>query len=353
MAGGTMSGSGTVGDPYQVEDATDLKAIETYGYDKYYIQMNDITLGVFVAVGHTAGTGKTDFTGFYDGDGFSIKDGSVTVTSGDYYNGIFAYINGGEVSNVILDNIDGTYSLYGGTLAGGLSSATIDEITVKNLTVELIGSPSANADLGGLAGWSDDSNITNITIENVQVTAAKHYLGICLGEAIGTTQVIGVTTDSNCSVIGTSTASSIGGIIGRVNEVNVDVEKCLNEGTVSNATGNIIGGIVGNLSYGDVRNCHNKGSITGGLSVGGITGASGSNTSTIRYCLNEGNIVAVSNGGGISGIANSSVTIQYNYSLNATITRSSGVLTAFGRITGTSSGTISDNYALDTMTMNT
>lgn len=355
MASGTMSGSGTLGDPYLVEDALDLKAIESYGYDKYYEQTQDITLGVFEPIGYGTTTTKTDFTGDYDGAGFSIKNGSITVTSGNYHNGIFAYLSGAVVKNIVIDNVDVICSIYGGIVCGSMVvSSQVSNITIKNSTLTLVGSPLNVANMGGITGYCDDSIIDGVTVESTSISAEKLRFGGIVGDLDGTSIVRNCILDENSSITSTTNLSgSVGGIVGYQHDVNALVEKCLNEASVSSPLGNNIGGIVGFCTTGTILNCHNKGEITGSSAAAGILAYVGGTSVAVRYCLNEGNINATALAGGIIGNTGAAGSIQYNYALNTTITRTSGVLVTFGRISGTTTGTYTSNYALDTMTMNT
>lgn len=68
--------------------------------------------------------------------------------------------------------------------------------------------------------------------------------------------------------------------------------------------GNRVGGICGNLSYGNIENCMVTGDISGGGYVGGIVGGYNSNYSSISQCASSGNIIA--NSGSVGGILGSS-----------------------------------------------
>lgn len=61
-----------------------------------------------------------------------------------------------------------------------------------------------------------------------------------------------------------------------------------------------VGGICGNLSYGNIENCMVTGDIIGDEYVGGIVGGYNSNYSSISQCASSGNIIA--NSGSVGGI---------------------------------------------------
>jgi hypothetical protein len=353
MASGTMSGSGTIGDPYLVEDALDLKAIESYGYDKYYEQTQDITLGTFIPIGFIAGTTTNTFTGTYDGKGFSIKNGSITVSVGDYYSGIFADISGATIKDLVVDTVVLTGGVFSGLIAGKITNSTISDITLIDCTVSNAGSGFSALYMGGVVGSLDVSTVDGITIENITIGTNGGRVAAVAGYMESVSVIRNAQVDSDSTITATTSYGiHIGGIVGYKADIACLVEKCLNEATItSQAT--YTGGIAGYNYKGSIINCHNKGSITGVNLVGGITGHGGEATSSVDYCLNEGNVAGSASVGGIIGSASSATKVRYCYALNTTVTRASGVLTSFGRISGVALGTYTSNYALDTMTMNT
>jgi hypothetical protein len=353
MASGTMSGSGTIADPYLVEDALDLKAIESYGYDKYYEQTQDITLGTFEPIGFIALTTTNTFTGTYDGKGFSIKNGSITVTVNDYYSGIFANISGATIKDIVIDTVVLTGSVYSGLIAGKATNSTISDITLIDCTVSNAGGGFTTIYMGGVVGALDDVIVDGITIENITISTNAGRVGAVAGDMEDVSEIRNVQVDSDSTISATTTLGSyIGGIVGYKQDNTCLVEKCLNEATIT-SQGTYTGGIAGHNYKGSILNCHNKGSVTGVNLVGGITGHGGEAVSSVDYCLNEGNVAGRASVGGIIGSASSNTRVRYCYALNTTVTRTTDVATSFGRISGVTLGVYTSNYALDTMTMNT
>lgn len=79
--------------------------------------------------------------------------------------------------------------------------------------------------------------------------------------------------------------------------------------------GGCVGGICGNLSYGNIENCMVTGDISGADHVGGIVGDN-SNYSSISQCASSGNIMANSGSvGGILGYQYNSCSIENCYSI--------------------------------------
>lgn len=83
--------------------------------------------------------------------------------------------------------------------------------------------------------------------------------------------------------------------------------------------GNRVGGICGNLSYGNIENCMVTGDISGGGYVGGIVGRNSDNyynSSIISQCASSGNIIANSGYvGGILAYQNGACSIENCYSI--------------------------------------
>lgn len=83
--------------------------------------------------------------------------------------------------------------------------------------------------------------------------------------------------------------------------------------------GSSVGGICGNLSYGNIENCMVTGDISGGGYVGGIVGCNSDNyynSSIISQCASSGNIIANSGSvGGILAYQNGACSIENCYSI--------------------------------------
>ena len=83
--------------------------------------------------------------------------------------------------------------------------------------------------------------------------------------------------------------------------------------------GSSVGGICGNLSYGNIENCMVTGDISGGGYVGGIVGSNSDNyynSSIISQCASSGNIIANSGSvGGILAYQNGACSIENCYSI--------------------------------------
>ncbi|MBO5171035.1 MAG: hypothetical protein J6J18_11365, partial [Oscillospiraceae bacterium] len=115
----------------------------------------------------------------------------------------------------------------------------------------------------------------------------------------------------NCTNSGTvSGGSFVGGVLGNSTESS-QVSSCGNTGNVS-GTGKGVGGVFGSCSGGSVSNCYNTGSITStSYFVGGVGGY---NEATVTACYNTGMVSSSNNNqvGGVIGRNVGDVTACYN-----------------------------------------
>ena len=126
-SGFSGSGAGTLADPYQITDATQLQEMQD-NLVAHYVLMNDIDCSDTVTWNDEAGfepvgNSSTTFTGTLDGQGHIIT-GLYINRLGENYVGLFGNI-GAEIKNVgLIDvNING-YRLVGG-LVGSNQYGTI------------------------------------------------------------------------------------------------------------------------------------------------------------------------------------------------------------------------------------
>lgn len=133
----------------------------------------------------------------------------------------------------------------------------------------------------GLFGRANQATITNVIIENCDITAKKYVGGIC-GYA-------SKTTISNCKVSGAiKTADGVdgmyhGGIAGSI--YDKPISSCVNTASVkgNNSKSQYYGGIVGEGSWTIITDCFNAGIVEGTLYVGSIVGSNGASRLNNNY----------------------------------------------------------------------
>lgn len=287
-------GNGTLVNPYLIANITDLKNIES-NMSAYFKQTQDITLGTFEPIGYNSGNlaAGTTFTGRYDGDNFTIKDGTINYPT---FNQIGLWRNSQGI-----------------------------HVNMKFKNISVIGNQSVGMVIGYSYGVDNPLILNNVHIDN------------------------------DCDIAGY--ADYIGGLVGycrrNTDRTDIAVNACSNKASLVSGT-HSMGGIMGYNSGLRIHNCYNEGEIYClGNNVGGIVGyyANGYlfTTSEIKYCYNSGNISGAHRCGGIVGSKDGRY-ITNCYALNTSITRTSGTSVNFGRIAGDPQDEyLTNNYAYTDM----
>lgn len=151
-----------------------------------------------------------------------------------------------------------------------------DNNVIKGLLIN-----QAEATYQGLFGRANQATITNVIIENCDITAKKYVGGIC-GYA-------SKTTISNCKVSGAiKTADGVdgmyhGGIAGSI--YDKPISSCVNTASVkgNNSKSQYYGGIVGEGSWTNINDCFNAGIVEGTLYVGSIVGSNSASRLNNNY----------------------------------------------------------------------
>lgn len=151
-----------------------------------------------------------------------------------------------------------------------------DNKVIKGLLIN-----QAEGTYQGLFGRAKNATITNVIIENCDITAKDYVGGIC-GHA-------SETTISNCKVSGAiKTADGVdgmyhGGIAGSI--YDKPISSCVNTASVkgNNSKSQYYGGIVGEGSWTIITDCFNAGIVEGTLYVGSIVGSNGASRLNNNY----------------------------------------------------------------------
>ena len=237
------SGDGTIANPYQITTIQNLYWIteSSSRWSYHYIQTENIDASE-TANWFSDGAGGYygwqpigkdyvgDFTGTYDGSGFSIYGMYINRTSEDYQ-GLFGRTNGATISNLGLENVE----IHGRHYTGGLVGYSFNNTTVNNCYS--IGDVTGSWHVGGLVADNYSSTVSNCYTEG--------------------------------SVAG---SPMIGGLVGS-NQYSASVSNSYSRCSV---TGGLyeIGGLVGGLFYSStVSNSYSTGTVTGpNFYLGGLIG---------------------------------------------------------------------------------
>ena len=305
-------GNGTPENPYQIENADQLKAVE-YNLSAHYILTDDIELGGSAENPWTPiGSDKEHaFTGTFDGNGHTIRE--LYINSNSKYAGLFGYVGAdGTVKNLTVEgevNRDATqldYAYTGGIV--GYNGGTVSDCTNKvNITVTV----ADTAYTGGVASVNNGTVSNCRNTGNVTVTGNSKY--VCTGGITGINYgTVSYCNNSGC-VSGQTTVSDMpsvntGGVVGY--NAAGDISNCYNTGAVTGSGGGsyhflivITGGVVGQNYDGTVSDCYNTGAVTaiGGGYAGGVAGFNGYGAGTVESCYNIGTVSVESEGSGSAG----------------------------------------------------
>lgn len=185
---------------------------------------------------------------------------------------------------------------------------------------------------GGLFGKVKDSNISNVTMREANVTINKAYgrVGILLGYGTSSTNAVRII---NCNILGNVKSYQCGSVGGIVGYINGEISCSHFSGTVYGAANNS-GATIG---------------VHSSVNVGGIAGTA----TTITNCYSEGSISGsgsslyyhTSNAGGIAG----SVSLATNCYTTANIS-SSGQEYAYAAGIAVSAGSIQNCFSAGSIT---
>lgn len=216
-----------------IKTAAELQAINQNLSGKF-ILMNDIDLsGIdWEPIGKYNPTDEDPwggaFKGVFNGNGYSITNLTVKAEDGATGVGLFGATEDAEISNLVLKDINVSASGdYNETAVGGLIGISRDT-NIDNITVT--GSVSGHQGVGGLIGRIEDSdNLKKINITNVTTDVnvnAAFYAGGLIGK-VGGTEFNSLVIE-NCHTSGniSITDQAAGGLIGEAGKTVITVNKC-------------------------------------------------------------------------------------------------------------------------------
>lgn len=292
----SLSGSGSIEDPYLIGSPEDLTAlaiivgedgdvsggerfedsceVEICCGDEYFRQTCDIDLSGYywAPIGGGSIGGARAFGGHYDGGGHSITN---------------LYCPGGNLASYAPFSEEGGLGLFG-IVAGPGSGEYIASIKRLHVTGTIVGGGTPSA-TGGLVGRTKNAEISECNF------AGSVSGDSCSGGLVGIAENCLLTNCYNSSkVLG---YEFVGGLVGQAN-TGLQISFCYNKGPLveeSNVEGaNCVGGLVGGFWIGSdadtfyLINCFNDSTIKAGNIVGGLVGVIGTIGSTyqLKNCFN-------------------------------------------------------------------
>jgi hypothetical protein len=333
-SGSFSGGDGSISDPYQISNITQLQDINE-NLSAHYIMINNIDASEtiswnngkgFIPIGNATNYDPLNwnfqgehFNGSLNGNGHKINGLYIDQLEYEYI-GLFSSIGEtGMVYNLSIEN--STLKGLGevGSITGW-NNGKVDKCRVNN--IDFIGK-TGSASMGGLIGYNmgnlTNSIIESVTIQNNNISRGPvSSFGGAFGNNVGNVslcQSIMILNLKNASGGGLG-ATNAGKIIsssfsGKITNGNI-VGGLLrnNRGLIKNSSsiGTImgkerVGGLVGRNDYnGLIEICSFKGNVSGQHQVGGLVGLNGlESNGIIRYSHVEGNISGRDPVGGIVG----------------------------------------------------
>ncbi|NOR45147.1 MAG: hypothetical protein GQ534_06120 [Candidatus Delongbacteria bacterium] len=229
---GFAGGDGSPGNPYQVADPDQLYQVRFEPFANY-IQIADIDFEGSpwseenMMSWEPIGMDIDHFIGSYNGNGYTIANLYINQPSFNYM-GLFGYLEGATLQNIILTDVNIIAASNTGALAGYSSMSS----SIINCSTS--GTVQGENEIGGLVGLNSMSTIS------------KSY--------------------STCSVQG---VLPIGGLVG-VND-NSTVTDCFARGSVNGE--DMVGGLSGYSGMSNITNCYSTGTVSAIMpTFGGLIG---------------------------------------------------------------------------------
>ncbi len=314
----TPAGSGTVGDPYQINTLSQLHWITDSDstWNRYFVQTADIDAAAtevwYDSAGfYPIGNSNIKFQGNYDGGGFSISNLNMHPKEEVNGFGFFGNTQGATIANVNLNEVDirfVNYHIDVGALIGYMTNGTVSNSMVTGSLVSAPTSDSNEKTLGGLIGTVGGTGSINSSGADIEIRIENGSVDE-VGGLIGA-------TDSNTTIeysystgliINTAGGASnrVGGLIGYS---QASIKQSHSSVDITGINFDFVGGLVGSIVDGSIEDSYATGSVTGDQNIGGLTG---SNLRSVQNSYATGRVIGRANVGGLMGRNDGSVSGGY------------------------------------------
>ena len=229
-------GKGTQADPFTIYTPAQLACLDYYSEQAYYYkQMENLDLSSF-ANWEPIGSNTSDlgFKGKYNGNNKKISNAVINRPDEDYV-GLFTYTYNSVFSDLSLENISVNGKDYCGGLSGYLEYTNNTNINVSNSVVY------GKKNIGGICGYSKNAKLSNTVISDVTASGTQ-YVGGVSGYGYYNTEIYDVEADS-IKIFG---GKYIGNIVG--NAFVAKIQRCNISNSMASGTQDV-GGVCGNLDY--------------------------------------------------------------------------------------------------------
>lgn len=233
----TTAAGETAEDPILVSTAQEFKDMAN-DVTAYYKLANDIDFkGESISIFKSSKI----FKGNFDGAGYTVSN---FVLTSNVYMGLFGYIEDATIVNLNVSNVTvdlsstGRGETYMGALVGKAINSTITNCHSSNVNFKFSGYSTAKVSLGGFAGRLHSTIVDNCSTETTSIEITKARLKMAVGLFIGRTESTTLVTNSHASgtlsakvyFASNQTASDpdyvyVGGFIG-INDAPKAIENC-------------------------------------------------------------------------------------------------------------------------------
>jgi len=273
------SGSGTKNDPYLILNPIQLSQMRNYLKQDgvYFKLMANIDVSEFIEDEWSSqgwmpiGTSSTPFKGVLDGNGKTISGLWIKRSNADYV-GFFGYTQDATIKNVtiVAKDIVGKDNVAG--LSGYSDFSTFNGVNFSATKIQ------GGTNVGGLAGKSNYTTISGCSIiSTIEITGIGNDVGGIVG-CITSGSISECKVSCN-AIIG---ANGVGGVFGTDNSKVAPITNCHVQGNING--GDDVGGICGHSS-GNITNAVFCGNVTATKKAGGISGSCGSGTTSGCYAV--------------------------------------------------------------------
>jgi hypothetical protein len=311
----SMLGSGTLEDPCQITNWTNLQAMNQ-SLSFSYVLMNDLDQGTDGYLDVNAepdgfdpvGDGSYPFAGAFNGTGKNITGLKIYLPDDNYVGlfgqtangaaiydvglidanitgwtvgGLVGYNNGSVTNSSVSGMVKGAYGVGGliaenhGSVSDSKSSGTVNARGLAGGLVGLNHGSATRSYFSGTVNLLSDDGAGGLVGDNRGSVVSSYALGAVTGTGSNVGGLIGGSsgpvTDSYANVTVTG-ANQVGGLVG-VNNAGSSISNSYASGAVT-GTGSNVGGLAGyNYAGSSISNSYSSGAVTGtGDSVGGLVG---------------------------------------------------------------------------------
>ncbi|WP_170252201.1 filamentous hemagglutinin N-terminal domain-containing protein [Helicobacter pullorum] len=307
-----------------------------------FVLLSDIDFGKNEKISLIDGT-QLSFSGNYaDFNGDNDYSDSMVVggvsgyfstTHPNYVSNAFAanFIgNGHTISNVDID-IDAKYTtgdlsnitfagIFGQTSGGTISNLSVDNVEITATAIDTTINHALSTYIGGFVGYSDNSTFSNIALENI------HDLkGGVIGGFAGTAGDYSNFSNITLNNVGSLTGGDVGGFIGDLDYYrsdyntfsNISLEK-IHDLTGSGSVGGFVGNanmsyhVFSNITLNDIDNLTGSmiGGFVSGQSSGSFTNITLNNVHGLKGEFGGGFAMQISEGSTVSNIVLNDISIE-------------------------------------------